>query len=414
MLPGAMRIGETEEEAAVEAVRDVLRSKRLFRYGGVTANPFETSRVRRLERSFARTVGADHALAVNSGTSALVAALAGMGVGPGDEVIVPGYTWISTAGAVVAVGAVPVIADVDESLTLDPEDVRRKLSPHTRAIIPVHMRGAPAAMDALQDLARQKDLLVLEDASQSVGASLHGRHLGTIGDAGAYSFQMSKIVTAGEGGMVVTDDATLHRRAAMYHDSAAPPHMGVSADEWLPGLNLRMPELQAAVVLAQLDRLAGLLADMRARKSRLKQLVADRLSAQGIVFRTLHDPEGEAATALIFFLPDPGPTQRFVTALANQNVPASRLYKGGADLPYDSVDLHVYPAWGPILGKRAFSPLGGPWRQHPREVDYPADLCARTVELLSRAVQIDISPELSDEQIDQMAEVVVETVERIG
>ena len=413
MLPGALRIDEAEEQAAVEAVRDVLRSKRLFRYGGVTANPFETSRVRRLERSFARTVGSRHALAVNSGTSALVSALAGMGVGRGDEVIVPGYTWISTAGAVVAVGAVPVIADVDESLTLDVEDVRRKISPHTRAIIPVHMRGAAAAMDPLQDLARQKDLLVLEDVAQAVGASLHGRRLGSIGDAGAYSFQQSKIITAGEGGMVVTDDATLHRRAAMYHDSAAPPNMGVSPDEWLAGVNLRMPELQGAVVLAQLARLDELLAAMRTRKSRLKELVADRLSAQGIVFRTLHDPEGEAATALIFFLPEPEPTARLVGMLANENVPASRLYKGGADLPHDYVDLHVYAAWEPILRKRAFSPRGSPWREHPREVDYPDDLCARTVELLSRAVQIDISPELSNEQIDQMAEVVVETAERL-
>ena len=357
---------------------------------------------------------ARHALAVNSGTSALVSALAGMGVGRGDEVIVPAYTWISTAVAVVAVGAVPVIADVDESLTLDVEDARRKISPHTRAIIPVHMRGAAAAMDPLLDLAREKDLLVLEDAAQAVGASLHGRRLGSIGDAGAFSFQQSKIITAGEGGMVVTDDATLHRRAAMYHDSAAPPNMGVSADEWLAGVNLRMPELQAAVVLAQLARLDELLAAMRARKSRLKELVADRLSAQDIVFRTLHDPEGEAATALIFFLPEPEPVARLVGALANENVPASRLYKGGADLPHDYVDLHVYPTWGPILRKRAFSPLGGPWREHPREVDYPDDLCARSVELLSRAVQIDISPELSHEQIDQIAEVVVETVERVA
>jgi dTDP-4-amino-4,6-dideoxygalactose transaminase len=269
-------------------------------------------------------------------------------------------------------------------------------------------------MGPLVDLARQNDLLVLEDAAQAVGASLHGRRLGTIGDAGAYSFQQSKIITAGEGGMVVTDDATLHRRAAMYHDSAAPPHMGVSADEWLPGVNLRMPELQAAVVLAQLGRLDGLLAAMRERKVRLKELITDRLSAQDVVFRTLHDAEGEAAIALIFFLPDPEPTARLVGALANQNVPATRLYKGGADLPYDYVDLHVYPTWGPILRKRAFSPLGGPWREHPRQVDYPEDLCARTVGLLSRAVQIDISPELSYEQVDTMAEVVVETVERVA
>jgi dTDP-4-amino-4,6-dideoxygalactose transaminase len=413
MLPGALRIGRTEEEAAVEAVRDVLRSKRLFRYGGVTANPFEASRVRRLERSFARTVGARHALAVNSGTSALVCALTGMGVGRGDEVIVPAYTWISTAAAVVTAGAVPVIADVDESLTLDVDDVRRKLSPHTRAILPVHMRGAPAAMDALQDLARERDLLVLEDVAQAVGASLHGRRLGTIGHAGAFSFQQSKIITAGEGGMVVTDDAAVHRRAAMYHDAGAPSTMGVSLEEWLPGGNLRMPELQAAVALAQLDRLEELLAAMRERKARLKEQVAGRLSAREIAFRTLHDPAGEAATALVFFLPEPEPAARLVRALVDQNVPASQLYKGGAELPHDYVDLHVCRSWAPILRKRAFSPLGGPWADHPRDVDYPDDLCARTVELLCRAVHVDINPDLSDQQVDQIAEVLVESVERI-
>jgi dTDP-4-amino-4,6-dideoxygalactose transaminase len=357
-------------------------------------------------------MGTSHALAVNSGTSALVCGLVGMGVGPGDEVIVPAYTWFSTAGSVLAVGAVPVIADVDESLTLDPEDARSKISGHTRAIIAVHMRGAPAAMDRLQELARERNLLLLEDAAQASGASFRGRRLGSIGHAGAYSFQMSKIITAGEGGMVATDDETVYRRAAMYHDSAAPPNMGVTADEWLPGVNLRMPELQAAVVLTQLGRLDGILAEMRAHKSRLKDLVADRLRSQGVVFRTLHDPDGEAATALIFFLPDPGRAEGVVSALADQNVPASRLYHDGARLPYDYVDLHVYPAWAPILRKRTLSPRGGPWRGHPREVDYPDDLCARTVELLRRAVHIDVSPDLTGDQVDQMARAIVETVER--
>ena len=413
MLPGARRIDRTEEEAAVQAVREVIRSKRLFRYGGVTGNPLEASRVRRLERSFARTVGTSHALAVNSGTSALVCGLVGMGVGPGDEVIVPAYTWYSTAGSVLAVGAVPVIADVDESLTLDPEDARSKISAHTRAIVAVHMRGAPAAMDRLQELARANDLLLLEDAAQAAGASFRGQRLGTIGHTGAYSFQLSKIITAGEGGMIVTDDETIHRRAAMYHDAAAPPHMGVAAEEWLPGVNLRMPELQAAVLLTQLGRLEGLLADMRARKSRLKELVAEKLCSKGVVFRTLHDPDGEAATALIFFLPDPDGTERVVSALADQNVPATRLYHDGAHLPYDYVDLHVYPAWAPILCKRTLSPLGGPWRDHPREVDYPEDLCTRTVQLLRRAVHIDVSPDLTGDQVDQMAAAIILTVERL-
>jgi 8-amino-3,8-dideoxy-alpha-D-manno-octulosonate transaminase len=413
-LPGAMRIGEDEERAAVEAVRDLMRSKRLFRYGGVSANPLEASRVRRLERSFAHRMGAGHALAVNSGTSALVSGLVGLGVGPGDEVIVPAYTWFSTASSVLAVGAVPVVAEVDDSLTLDPEDARDRLSPYTRAIVAVHMRGAPAAMDRLQELAAERDLLLLEDAAQATGASYRGRRLGSIGDAGAYSFHMSKMITAGEGGMVVTDDPAVHGRAAMYHDSAVLPHTGTSPHEWLPGVNLRMTELQAAVLLVQLGRLDDLVADARARKSRLEGLVRDRLRALGSSLRTVHDPDGEAGIAFVFFLPDQGGAERVVSALTDENVPATRLYQDGRLLPHDFVDLHVYPTWTPILRKRTLTPGGGPWRWHPREVDYPADACPRTVDLLRRAVHVDVSPELTGEQVEQMASAIVETVEKLS
>ena len=206
-MPGGVALGEAEEEAAAEAAREVVRSKRLFRYYGAAGGPLQRSRVKRLEKEFAREAGTAHALALNSGTSALVTGLAAMGIGPGDEVMVPGYTWFSCAGAVVAVGAVPVICEVDESLTIDVEDAREKLSPHTRAIMPVHMRGAPAPMDEVTELAREHDLLVLEDVAQAAGGRFRGRRLGGIGDAGAFSFQMSKAMTAGEGGMLTMADS---------------------------------------------------------------------------------------------------------------------------------------------------------------------------------------------------------------
>jgi 8-amino-3,8-dideoxy-alpha-D-manno-octulosonate transaminase len=392
----------------VEAARDVIRSKRLFRHFGVSGNPLEASRVRRLERSFADAMGSEHALAVNSGTSALVCGLVGMGIGPGDEVVVPAYTWFSTASAVLAVGAVPVVAEVDESLTLDPEDARARISAHTRAIVAVHMRGAPAAMDRLGELCRERGLLLLEDAAQAVGASFRGRRVGSIGHAGAYSFHMAKIITSGEGGMLVTGDAEIQRRAAMYHDSAAMPHMGVSADEWLPGLNLRMSELQAAVALAQLDRLDELLAAMRARKARLEELVRDRVR-----LRAANDPEGDAGIALIFFMPEARTAKEVVSALADENVPAAHLFQDGRELPYDYADLHAYPTWTPLRAKRTWSPQGGPWRWHPREVDYPEDL-PRTTDLLRRAVQIDISPQLTDEQVEQIGATIVDTVDKLG
>ena len=206
MYPGGMRIGREEEEAVLE----VLRSKRLFRYYGPHS---DRSRVSELEEAFAAVMGVQHAAAVSSGSAALMCALAGLDVGPGDEVIVPAYTWIASASAVVAMGAVPILAEVDESLTLDPADVRRKITRFTRAIIPVHMRGAPSQMNELMAIAREHNLPVLEDVAQADGGSYQGKRLGSIGDVGAFSLQFNKIITCGEGGMVTTnDDGILRRR----------------------------------------------------------------------------------------------------------------------------------------------------------------------------------------------------------
>lgn len=402
MLPGAMRLGEQEEEAAAAAVREVIRSKRLFGYYGPSRQLLPTSRVREFERAFAKRLQAPHAIAVNSGTSALVAGLAAMGVGPGDEVIVPGYTWVSTASAVVAVGAVPIIAEVDDSLTLDPVDVRRRISPHTRAIIAVHVRGAPARLDALAAICRDHGLGLLEDVAQALGGRFGTRELGTIGDVGAFSFQMSKVLTAGEGGMVVCSRDDLRLRAAMYHDSAICPHRGVAMDEWIAGVNLRMSELHAAVLLCQLSRLDGMLADMRSRKARIKEIARGPLEQRGATFRTLHDAGGDSATALVFFLPDAQRARSMVEALAVERVPASRLYHDLAYLPHDHVDLHAYTAWTSILRKASWSHSGEPWRSHPRQVDYSPDMCPATIDLLRRAVHVDVSPELSERQADEI------------
>jgi dTDP-4-amino-4,6-dideoxygalactose transaminase len=411
--PGAARVGRAEEDAAVEAVRELVRSKRLFPYYGM-APTMRRSRVAALEAAFARRIGAAHALAVNSGTSALICALAALEIGPGDEVIVPGYTWFSTVSAVMTVGAVPVVAEVDDSLTLDPADVERKLSPQTRCVIPVHMRGMPARMDALGELARARRLRVLEDVAQAAGGSFGGRALGSIGDAGAFSFQFSKVMTAGEGGMVATRDAAVHQRAAMYQDSAACPDLGVPVEDWLPGLNLRMSELHAAVLLVQLERVDSTLAALRARKRRLVQLLRAGFGGGDAELQRVNDEDGDIGIALVFFVPEPGRAERIVAALRNDNVPASRLYHDGALLPRDYVDLHAYEGWLPLLQKRTWSARGGPWRGHARDVDYAPDACPVTMDLLRRAIHVDVSAELTEEQVEQMAAAIVDAVARTG
>src|SRR3972149_1943863 len=211
MYPGGMRIDDEEEAAVLE----VLRSKRLFRYYGPNPGP---SKVAELEQMFAARMGAAYGLALTSGTAALICGLVGLGIGPGDEVILPAFTWIASASAVVAVGAVPILAEIDDSLTLDPWDIEAKISPYTKAVLPVHMRGLPCKMDELMAVARKHQLKVLEDSAQADGASYKGQRVGSIGDAGAFSLQFNKILTSGEGGMVITSDHVVYERAVMFHD----------------------------------------------------------------------------------------------------------------------------------------------------------------------------------------------------
>ncbi|MFA5206883.1 MAG: aminotransferase class I/II-fold pyridoxal phosphate-dependent enzyme, partial [Lentisphaeria bacterium] len=187
-------------QAEIEAVIKVITSKQFMRYRGGEGGYTE-----QFEKALQDKFQVRHALTVNSGTSALIGALAAMGIGPGDEVIVPAYTWVATAMAPLAVGAVPVMADIDESLTIDPEDIGRKITPYTKAIIPVHMINQPCDMDAIMAIAKKHHLLVCEDACQACGVSYKGKRVGTIGHTGALSFNQFKNITCGEGGAVLTN-----------------------------------------------------------------------------------------------------------------------------------------------------------------------------------------------------------------
>ncbi|MDE0462680.1 MAG: aminotransferase class I/II-fold pyridoxal phosphate-dependent enzyme, partial [Caldilineaceae bacterium] len=278
MYPGGMAIADEEEAQVLE----VLRAKRLFRYYG----PGEAdSKATQLEQAFAEKKGSKYAVAVTSGTAALVCGLHGIGIGPGDEVIVPAYTWIASASAVVAAGGIPVIAEVDETLLMDPEDVQRKITPYTKAIMPVHMRGAPCRMDELMALANEHGLRVIEDVAQANGGSYMGQALGSFGDVGCFSLQFNKIITSGEGGMVVTDDELVWKRANMFHDVIGALQLKFNVEELLCGVNFRMPELLAAVALPQLARLDGLIDDMRHRKRMIKAGIAEVTERKGVSFR---------------------------------------------------------------------------------------------------------------------------------
>src|SRR5437867_8889840 len=261
MFPGGMEVGGEE----LEALARVIESKNLFRYYGVGEGPDE---VLSFEREFAELIGAKHALCLNAGSSALICALIGAGVGEGDEVIVPAYTWNATPNAVLATRALPVLAEVDESLTLDQADVEQRITPRTRAILPVHMRGAPAAMGELVAIAKKHDLVLIEDVCQSAGATYRGQRLGTFGDAGAFSLQFNKIITTGEGGVLITDRDDLLDLALDVHDCANSVRRGVGLPKFA-GYNFRASELTGAMARVQLTRLDGLLERMHTNHARL-------------------------------------------------------------------------------------------------------------------------------------------------
>lgn len=391
MYPGGMMIDHEEEAAVLE----VLRSKRLFRYYGPDDAP---SKVAELEEAFAAHKGVRFALAVTSGTAALICGLAGLGVGPGDEVIVPAYTWIASAAAVLAVGGVPIVAEVDETLTLDPEDVARKISPYTKAIMPVHMRGMPCRMDELLAVAAKHGLKVIEDTAQANGGSYRGRPLGSLGDVGCYSLQFNKIITAGEGGMVVTNDEAVWKRAIMYHDVIGALRQGFPVEEHLCGINFRMPELLGAVGLVQLRKLNRLIDAMQARKRMLRTGIGEVAAAKGVQFPEAVDPDGDASVALIWLMDSPDKAGEVCQALRAENIGASRMYQP------DAMDYHVYAHWVPIMEKRSWSNGGDPWRWAQREVQYHKEMCPRTLDLLGRAVHLNVSPLLTNEDVEETIE----------
>jgi len=371
--PGMELIGEEEKRELLE----VIESGYLFRYGSPD-NPAFKAKVYQLEQQVARLVGVSYAVAVNSGTSALLAALSGLGVGPGDEVIVPGYTFIASISSVIYARAIPILAEVDRTLNLDPQDVLRKITPRTKAILPVHMLGNPARMDELKAIASQHGLLLLEDCAQAFGASYKGKGVGSIGDAGIYSFNIYKTITSGDGGMVGTNNKEVYGRVFGLHDQGHNPmRVGVEVGQRpFVGLDLRMTELTAAVLLAQLRKVDGMLARLRANKRRFKAIIAD---LSGLEFREITDPEGECATLLTVFLPGEEIARKIASALGTKVVADS--------------GWHVYSNMEQILEKRTITPEGCPFTcpyYKGGQVDYRKGMLPQTDDLLSRAINISI------------------------
>ena len=378
------RIGKEE----IEAITRVIESKQLFKVNKGNRE------VEHFQEEMQEKFDVKHALLMTSGHAALVSALVAMGVGPGDEVIVPAYTYIATAMAVLQVGAIPVIGEIDETLTLCPIDVEKKITKHTKVILPVHIQGLPSNMDALCAIAKKHGIKVLEDSCQADGGSYKGRRLGTIGDAGAYSFNFYKIMSAGEGGALVTSDSLLHQRALIYHDSSAVAFFGQQLDGTVPtfcGTEFRTNEITGAILREQLKRVDGILTDLR----RIKKTIMDALRGD-YKFTPSNDPAGDCATALAFLFDTVEEAKAFEKADGVWGV-------GGR--PIDAAK-HVYNNWMPVMEKRgALNPLMDPFKMEANKdiiPNYTHDMCKKSLDILSRTVLIGLNPDMTKEEVDKM------------
>ena len=404
-MHGSAELGE-EEIAAVTAV---LRTKNLFRF----LKDRKNSAVAQFEDLFAEKSGARHVLAVNSGTSALIAGMVGIGVSAEDEVLVPAYTYIATAAAVLALGAIPVIVEIDDSFTMDPADMEKKITPRTKAIVPVHMRGLPCNMSKIMEIAKRRNLTVMEDCAQANGGTYKGNALGTLGDVGAYSMQHFKIITAGEGGVVVTNNKSVFDRAAIYHDSAYTFWMegkakgdGGSVEEvehWrhlgFLGENYRQSELHGAVALEQLKKREHILERTREAKKRMREVCA---KIPGAILETSHDSEGDCGISLAVLLEDSEQAVRLADVLGAEGVQC------GGRISKQIPNRHVFWHWDYVIEKRTPHLSGFPWKKPDGTTrgEYVKEMCPTTISLLERALVFPICQAVTGNYLDQVCKAI--------
>jgi len=319
-MPGFELFGPEERKE----VNDVLDTGIFMRYGfdGPRKGIWKS---KELEAAICQTIGCNYTQLVSSGTAALTTALSALGIGAGDEVIMPTFTFVASFEAVLSVGAVPVLADVDETLTLQPEAVRRAITPRTKCVMPVHMCGAMADLDALLSICKEHGLILLEDACQSFGGKYKGKYLGTIGHAGTFSFDFVKTITCAEGGGVVTNSEDIYTKCDGFSDHGH-DHKGVDRGADLHpfiGYNYRISELHAAVGLAQVRKLDQFLAIQKKNHSQLKAILS---TVPEVSFRTIPDPSGDSHTFLSWFLPTEELARGVVAELKQQGVLPGNFY----------------------------------------------------------------------------------------
>ncbi|MDE3251422.1 MAG: DegT/DnrJ/EryC1/StrS family aminotransferase [Bacteroidota bacterium] len=397
-MPGFELFGEEERKE----VNDVLETGILMRYG------FDGPRkgiwkAKELEQAITEVFGCSYAQLTSSGTSALTTAMAALGIGAGDEVIMPSFTFVASFEAVLSVGAVPVLVDIDETLTLDPDAVRAAITPKTKCVMPVHMCGSMADLDALQQICREFSLILLEDACQSIGASYKGRMLGTIGDAGTFSFDFVKTITCAEGGVVMTNSKDIYSKSDGYTDHGH-DHAGVDRGADLHpfiGFNYRISELHAAVGLAQIRKLSTFL-EIQKKNNLLLRSYLEQIPE--VSFRKVPEGGVDSYSFLSWFLPDETLTRAFVEEMKTQGILAGNFY-------WFVNNWHYISKWDHLKQAKTLNALSEVQKQailQLGQTSFPASDA-----IMSRCISTAISLVWTEEQIRDKGEKMAKAIQKV-
>ncbi|MBN1380931.1 MAG: DegT/DnrJ/EryC1/StrS family aminotransferase [Deltaproteobacteria bacterium] len=376
---------EIFDNAEIKAMADVIERKMIHRYGSHAMRNGQY-RVDEFEEKAAAMTGAKYALGVSNGTAALIVALKGIGIKPGDEIITTPFTFIATIEAIVACDAIPILGDIDETLSLDAASVEKLITLKTKAIMPVHMFGVAADMDKFAELGKKYGIPIIEDACEVVGGTYKERYLGTLGTCGTWSFDPNKTLTVGEGGIILTDDEALYRKMEYYHDHGhvhSKEHdRGADAKSGL-GVNYRLSEIQGALGLVALDKMPMALGRLRATKKKILDAVAET----GITPRPMNDGEGDTATHVIFLLPTAEAAKKFAAATKEAGSPCGIIAEN---------TWHYAKHWQALedMGEQEFFGTKTP--------SYALETMAKSDAILSRAVMFGLNIIMDDASVEKI------------
>lgn len=397
-MPGFELFGEEERKQ----INDVMETGILMRYGfdGPRKGIWKS---KELEQAICEKFGCGYAQLTSSGTSALTTAMAALGIGYGDEIIMPSFTFVASFEAVLSVGAVPVLVDIDETLTLNPAAVRAAITGKTKCVMPVHMCGSMADLDALQQVCKEHDLILLEDACQSIGASYKGKMVGTIGAAGTFSFDFVKTMTCGEGGVVMTNDKEVYTKCDGYTDHGH-DHLGADRGADLHpflGYNYRISELHAAIGLAQVKKVDRVLEIQKKHHQQLKNILSQLAE---VSFRVIPDPAGDSCTFLSWFLPTEEMTRAVVAGLKEQGILAGNFYW------FDN-NWHYIRKWDHLKNAAALHRLSD--AQQKTLTDLKTKDFSPSDAVMGRCISTAISCLWSESQVKEKGEKIVDVIKKV-